>query len=72
MKYKEQEIMTKKDEEASAIDTYTKQLEERISKFDAIISSSERPIRLLAESEEARTASGISKKIRAGEAARKK
>ena len=52
--------MTEKDEEASAIDTYEKQLEERISKFDAVISSSERAIQLLAESDEARIASGIS------------
>ena len=63
--------MTEKDEEASAIDTYKKQLEERISKFDAVISSSERAIQLLAESDEARTVSGISEKIRAGEAARR-
>ena len=53
LKYKVQEMMTKKDEEASDIDAYAEQLEERISKFDAIISSLERAIQLLPDSEEA-------------------
>ena len=52
LKYKVQEIMNKKDEEASAIDEYKEQLEERISTFDALISSLERAIQLLADSEE--------------------
>ena len=54
LKYKVQEIMNKKDEEASAIDEYKEQLEERISTFDALISSLERAIQLLADSEEAK------------------
>ena len=54
LKYKVQEIMNKKDEEASAIDEYKEQLEERISTFDALISSLERAIQLLAYSEEAK------------------
>ena len=54
LKYKVQEIMNKKDEEASAIDEYKEQLEERISTLDALISSLERPIQLLADSEEAK------------------
>ena len=52
LKYKVQEIMNKKDEEASAIDEYKEKLEERISTLDALISSLERPIQLLADSEE--------------------
>ena len=52
LKYNVQEIMNKKDEEASAIDEYKEQLEERISTFDALISSLERAIQLLADSEE--------------------
>ena len=55
LKYKVQEMMTKKDEEASDIDAYAEQLEERISKFDAVISSLERAIQLLADSEEAKS-----------------
>ena len=55
LKYKVQEIITKEDEEASAIDAYTEQLEERISKFDAAISNLERAIQLLAESEEVKS-----------------
>ena len=54
LKYKAQEIMNKKDEEASAIDEYKEQLEERISTFDALISSLERAIQLLADREEAK------------------
>ena len=49
LKNKLQEIMNKKDEKAGAIDAYTEQLEERISKFDAVISSL--AIQLLADSE---------------------
>ena len=52
LKYKVQEIMTVKDEEASDIAAYAEQLEERISKFDAVISSLGRAIQLLADSEE--------------------
>ena len=39
LKYKVQEIMTEKNEETSDIDVYAEQLEERISQFDAVISS---------------------------------
>ena len=39
LKYKVQEIMTEINEEASDIDAYAEQLEERISQFDAVISS---------------------------------
>ena len=42
LKYKMQEIMTEKDEEASVTDAYTDQLEKRILKFDDVISSLER------------------------------
>ena len=49
LKYKVQEIMT---EEASDIDAYAEQLEERISQFDAVISSLERVVQLLADSEQ--------------------
>ena len=52
LKYKVQEIMT---EEASDIDAYAEQLEERISQFDTVISSLERAIQLLADSEEAKS-----------------
>ena len=55
LKYKVQEIMTEKDEEASDIDAYAEQLEERISKFDAVMSSLEREIQLLADSDEAKS-----------------
>ena len=51
LKYKVQEIMT---EEASDIDAYAEQLEERILQFDAVISSLERAVQLLADSEEAK------------------
>ena len=43
-----QEIMTEKNEEASDIDAYEEQLEERISQFDAAISILERLIQLIA------------------------
>ena len=55
LKYKVQEIMTEKNEEASDIDAYAEQLEERISQFDAVISSLERAIKLLADSAEAKS-----------------
>ena len=55
LKYKEQEIMTEKNEEVSDIDAYAEQLEERISQFDAIISSLERALQLLTECEEAKS-----------------
>ena len=55
LKYKIQEIMTEKDEEASVIETYTEQLEERISKFDAVLSNLERAIQRLADGEEAKS-----------------
>ena len=55
LKYKVQEIMTEKNEEASDIDAYVEQLEERISQFDAVISSLERAIQLLADCEEAKS-----------------
>ena len=51
LKYKVQEIMT---EEASDIDAYAEQLEERILQFDAVILSLERAVQLLADSEEAK------------------
>ena len=54
LKYKVQEIMTEKDEEASDIDAYAEQLEERISKFKDVISSLEKAIQLLADREEAK------------------
>ena len=47
--------MTEKDEEASAIDAYVEQLEDRISKFDVVISILERAIQLLADSEEVKS-----------------
>ena len=53
LKYTLQEIVTEKDEEASAIDAYAEQLAKRMSKFDAVIWSLERAIQLLADSEEA-------------------
>ena len=52
LNYKVHAIITQKDEEASAIDTYKDQLEERIWKFDDVISSLERAIQLQADSEE--------------------
>ena len=55
LKYKVQEIMTDKNEEVSDIDAYAEQLEERISQFDAVISSLERAIQLLVDSEEAKS-----------------
>ena len=55
LKYKVQEIMTEKNEEASDIDAYAEQLEERISQFDAVISSLERAVQLLADSEETKS-----------------
>ena len=55
LKYKVQTIMTEKNEEASDIDAYAEQLEERISQFDAVISSLERAIKLLADSAEAKS-----------------
>ena len=51
LKYKVQEIITEKNEEASDIDAYVEQLEERISQFDAVISTLERAIQLLADCE---------------------
>ena len=53
LKYTVQEIVTEKDEEASAIDAYAEQLAKIMSKFDAVIWSLERAIQLLADSEEA-------------------
>ena len=55
LKYKVQEIMTEINEEAGDIDAYAEQLEERISQFDAVISSLERAIKLLADSAEAKS-----------------
>ena len=55
LKYKVQKIMTEKNEEASDIDAYAEQLEERISQFDAVISSLERAVQLLADSEETKS-----------------
>ena len=49
------EITTNKDEEASVIDAYAEQLEERISQFDAVILSLERAIQLLVDSKEAKS-----------------
>ena len=47
--------MTDKNEEASDIDAYAQPLEERISQFDAVISSLDRAIQLLEDSEEAKS-----------------
>ena len=47
--------MTEKNEEASAMDAYTVQLEEKISKFEAAILSLERVIQVLADSKEAKS-----------------
>ena len=47
--------MTEKDEEASDIDAYTEQLEERISHFEAVISSLERAIQLLLNCKEVKS-----------------
>ena len=47
--------MTEKNEEASAMDAYTVQLEERMSKFEAAILSLERAIQVLADSKEAKS-----------------
>ena len=44
-----QEIITVKDKEASDIDAYPEQLEERISNFELLILSLKRAIQLLAE-----------------------
>ena len=50
-----QEITTEKNEEASDIDVYAEQLEKRVSQSDTVISSLERAIQLLADSEEAKS-----------------
>ena len=55
LRYKVQEIMTEKSEEASDIDAYAEQLKGRISQFDTVILSLERAIQLLADSEEAKS-----------------
>ena len=55
LKYKVQEIMAEKSEEAGDTDGYAEQLQERISQFDAVISSLERAIQLLADCEEAKS-----------------
>ena len=47
--------MNEKGEEASAIDAHTEQLEERKPKFEAVISSLEKAIQLLAAREEAKS-----------------
>ena len=52
LKYKVQGIMTEKNEKPSDIDVHAEQLEERMSQFDAVISSLERGIQLLADCEE--------------------
>ena len=52
LKYKVQEIMTEKNEEASGIDAYAEQLEERISQFDAVISSLDRASRCREDQEQ--------------------
>ena len=44
-----QEIITVKDKEASDIDAYPEQLEERISNFELVMLSLKRAIELLAE-----------------------
>ena len=79
LKYKVQTIMTEKNEEASDIDAYAEQLVEHISQFDAVISSLEREIQLLTDSEEAKSRCRedqeqeveFRKKIGAGEAVRR-
>ena len=55
LKYKVQEIMTKKNEQASDIDAYAVQLKKRISQFDIVILSLERATQLLADSEEVKS-----------------
>ena len=50
LKYKVQEIIPQKNEEASDIGVYAEQLEERISQLDAVISSLEGAIQILADS----------------------
>ena len=62
LRYKVQEIMTEKNEEASDIDAYAEQLKGRISQFDTVILSLERAIELLADSEEAESRRRESKK----------
>ena len=52
LKYKVQGIMTEKNEKPSDIDAHAEQLEERMSQFDAVISSLARGIQLLADCEE--------------------
>ena len=47
--------MTEKDEEASDIDAYAERLEDRILKFDAVISRFERAIQLLTDCGEAKS-----------------
>ena len=46
--------MTEKEEKTRAIDEYTEQTQERISKFHAFMSSLERAMQLLAYGEEAK------------------
>ena len=55
LKYNLKEVMTEKDKKESAVDAYTEQLEEQISKFGAVIFSLERAIQLLADSEEVKS-----------------
>ena len=52
LKYKVQKIMTEWDNEARDTDAYVEQLEEEISKFDAVISNLERAIQLAVDNEE--------------------
>ena len=52
LKYKVQEIMTEKNKEASDIDACAEQLEERISQFDAVISSLDRTSRCREDQEQ--------------------
>ena len=47
--------MTEKNEGASDIDAYTEQLEQRISHFDAVISSLEKAIQLLKDYEDGKS-----------------
>ena len=54
LKYKVQKIMTEWDNEARDTDAYVEQLEEGISKFDAVISNLERAIQLAVDNEEAK------------------
>ena len=52
LKYKVQEIMTEKNKEASDIDACAEQLKERISQFDAVISSLDRTSRCREDQEQ--------------------